>query len=1091
VSSYPRPIVEFLGAEPTPEQWAAISMPLVPYVLVAGAGSGKTSVMACRVIYLAMAARGMLGPDREGVMPGDVLCLTFTNKATDLLLAKVRRALRTLDLDEGEEPEVANYHAFAASVLEHHGMLIGIEPGQRVVTPAQRAELAARVLDRMTFEHLTTRWQPSIVSSILSLDEQLQNHVVDPSEVVAFNERNLDRLKSARSSEPYRAALERIELSRAVEEFRRIKRELGVIDFGDQIALAVRIVREHPHVAEGYRERFRAVLLDEYQDTNHAQALLIEGIFGRGHPVTAVGDPDQNIYGWRGASLHNLLQFPTQFPLADGRPSPKLPLYTNFRSGARILAAADEIIRPLPVDQRPDPEKQLRPHPPNGKGFVRVAQYEHEIAEMEALADTIVALHRDRGIAWRDCAVLCRTHRLFEPLQVALADRGVPAEFIGLAGLIKLPEVVEVLAYARAAADPTAGVALARILTGPRFRVGHRDLARVAAWTTRSRSELLQRLRERAPEDLDLVEDQPFLIAEALEHLDEVEGLSPEGRARIEEFTRELAELRTAVRRPVGEFLAEIIRRIGLLEELDAHPDPAVASVRKRNLAAFLDQVHAFQPVDGELTLGSFLAYLDGIEDDREWTPVQPSEDDTVKVMTVHAAKGLEFDTVFVPGLAKNLFPDERIQQNPMRRGSSLDIELRRDRDLLPRFDGVMNRFVDALRDQETFEERRTAYVALTRAKQRLYCSSAVWYGENLRAKKVGRFFLELVAWGRRTGQAEVLFEADENGSDETREETNPLAGVRQGQMRGWPGPARPDDRDPWFTDGWRRAALEAARRGSVPEELLDRLAPDERAGYEDLVSERLALAAHLVERERMTERGPEPPPAVGVTGLIDYGRCPKRFYWSFVRPLPRFSGPAARIGTEIHSWIERKSAGQATLLELEEEPDLTAEELAGQPGKIRQLREAFLSSRFANAVPLYAERPFLLSFGDVTVSGRIDAIYGLADGPWEVVDYKTGRRPDDDELASTQLDLYALACIDVWGKRPEDLTLTYLYLASGEEVSHAAPDPDRVRERVAAWLNGIRAARFEATPGEHCRWCDFLTFCDAGKTFVEASASG
>src|SRR5581483_8046221 len=200
-----------------------------------------------------------------------------------------------------------------------------------------------------------------------------------------------------------------------------------------------------------------------------------------------------------------------------------------------------------------------------------------------------------------------------------------------------------------------------------------------------------------------------------------------------------------------------------------------------------------------------------------------------------------------------------------------------------PRFDGVMNRFVDALRDQETFEERRTAYVALTRAKQRLYCSSAVWYGENLRAKKVGRFFLELVAWGRRTGQAAVLFEADENGSDETWEETNPLAGVRQGQMRGWPG-----------------AALEAARRGSVPEELLDRLAPDERAGYEDLVSERLALAAHLVERERMTERGPEPPPAVGVTGLIDYGRCPKRFYWSFVRPLPRFSGPAARIGTEI-----------------------------------------------------------------------------------------------------------------------------------------------------------------------------------------------
>src|SRR5581483_928249 len=316
----------------------------------------------------------------------------------------------------------------------------------------------------------------------------------------------------------------------------------------------------------------------------------------------------------------------------------------------------------------------------------------------------------------------------------------------------------------------------------------------------------------------------------------------------------------------------------------------------------------------------------------------------------------------------------------------------------------------------------------------------------------------------------------------EPGEEINPLAGVRQRQMRGWPGPARPDDPDPWFEAGWRRAALETARLGSVPAELLDRLSPQERTVYEDLVSGRLTLAAHLVERERVSEKGPEPPARLGVVGVIDYARCPKRFFWSFVRPLPRFSGPAARIGTEIHSWIERKSAGQATLLELEEEPDLTSEELAGQPGKIRQLRDAFLASRFANSVPLYAERPFLLSFGDVTVSGRIDAISGVPDGPWEVVDYKTGRRPADDELASAQLDVYALACIDVWGKRPDELTLTYLYLGSGEEVSRAAPDPARVRDRVAAWLGGIRAARFDPTPGEQCRWCDFLTFSTRGR---------
>ncbi|HEX9123080.1 MAG TPA: ATP-dependent DNA helicase [Actinomycetota bacterium] len=1083
--AYPQPIVDFLGAEPTPEQWAAISMPLVPYVLVAGAGSGKTSVMAARVIYLAMVANGDLAASHPGVMPGNVLCLTFTNKATELLLLRIRHALRKIRLEEGEEPEILNYHGFAAQILDRHGMLIGIEPGQRVITPAQRNELAARVLDRRTFSSLTTRWQPSIVANILSLDEQLQNHQVDPEQAEAFVAANLTRLQSAKSADPYHAALERMELAGAVQAFRDLKRELGVIDFGDQIGHAARIVRERPEVADGYRERFQAVLLDEYQDTNHAQAMLMEGIFGRGHPVTAVGDPDQNIYGWRGASLHNLLQFPTQFPQADGTNSPKLPLYTNFRSGRRILAAADQIIRPLPPNQRPDPDKELRPHPPNGEGAVWVAQYEHEVAEAEAVADRILELHAQGG-AWRDVAVLCRTHRLFEPLQLAFADRGVPAEFIGLAGLIRLPEVVEVLAYARAAADPGASVALARILMGPRYRVGYGDLARVAAWTRTSGWALLERLRDRLPEDDAILEDQPFLIAEALEHLDEVEELSPEGRERLEAFGSELTQLRAAARRPVGEFLAEIVRRTGLLAELGAHPDRSLAVARRRNLSAFLDQVYAFQPLEGELTLRAFLEYVDSIDDDREWAPVQPSEDDSVKVMTIHAAKGLEFDTVFVPGMAKDLFPNTRVQQNPMRRGSSLDIELRRDRDLLPHFDGVMSRFVDALREQEVFEERRTAYVALTRAKRRLFCSSAIWYGELLHAKSVGRFLIELMTWARTTHDADIHLEGD----GETEE--NPLAGYRQRFVRPWPGPARPEDADELFPQGWRRAALEAASGGGVPQALVEALDLGERAEYERLAAEHRTLATHLRERGSMSDTKPTASSPVSVSGLIDYGRCPKRFYWTSVRPLPRFSGAAARIGTDVHAWIERRSSGQASLLELDEPPDLVAEELAGEPGRVQQLRDTFLASRFGRMVPLYAERPFLVSVGSAYVNGRIDAIFGTPEGRWEVVDYKTGRRPaEDDPLAGVQLDLYALACIDVWHKRAEELTLTYLYLSAGQEVTRPAGPVDQIRQRVRAWLAGIAEGRFDPTPGEHCRWCDFLSFCEPGRAFLAAPEEG
>ncbi|MGZ5297951.1 MAG: PD-(D/E)XK nuclease family protein, partial [Actinomycetota bacterium] len=235
---------------------------------------------------------------------------------------------------------------------------------------------------------------------------------------------------------------------------------------------------------------------------------------------------------------------------------------------------------------------------------------------------------------------------------------------------------------------------------------------------------------------------------------------------------------------------------------------------------------------------------------------------------------------------------------------------------------------------------------------------------------------------------------------------------------------------------------------------------------------------------------GPVARRTVSVGGVIDYARCPKRFYWTAVRPLPRFSGPAARIGTDVHRWIERRASGQAVLLEVDEAPDLTSEELAGEPGKVERLREAFLGSRFADITPLYAERSFLLRLEGSTVGGRIDAVYGDPGGPWEVVDWKTGRRPaDDDPLAALQLDLYGLACVEIWGKQPQDVTLTYLYLASGDEVSHAMEDPDAVKARVVQALRSIEAGAFEPTPGRHCTYCDFRAFCAEGSAWLASNA--
>jgi DNA helicase-2/ATP-dependent DNA helicase PcrA len=228
------------------------------------------------------------------------------------------------------------------------------------------------------------------------------------------------------------------------------------------------------------------------------------------------------------------------------------------------------------------------------------------------------------------------------------------------------------------------------------------------------------------------------------------------------------------------------------------------------------------------------------------------------------------------------------------------------------------------------------------------------------------------------------------------------------------------------------------------------------------------------------------------VSSLLTYERCPKMFYWSYVRPLPRRSSEAARIGTEVHRWIELQSRGQGALFDVEEQPDLAPEEAAGSGSararSVPDLKERWRASRFSSTTPLAVERPFLLVLDGCVIGGRIDAIFGSADGPWEVVDYKTGAVPSaDDPVAGLQRDLYALACQELWGKTPEDLTLTYAYIGEGEEVSRPAPPAPVIRERGAATLRSL-ATDFEPAPGPQCRSCDFSMVCDAGKAWLDAA---
>jgi DNA helicase-2/ATP-dependent DNA helicase PcrA len=1085
----PPEIVRSLGGRPpTLQQWRAISHGMSPCCVVAGAGSGKTAVIAARVVYLALVATGRIAADHAGAMPSGVLCLTFTNKAAEELSRRVREATEALDLPEGEEPTVLTYHGFAARLLDDYGLRAGLEPGAMLLTEAQKWQLARTLFADRRFEHLEVRTVEWVVRQMLALSDECQNHLLDAETLILASRALAGRqeVKTAADRDMLETTERRIELAEMVRDYRERKREVHAIDYGDQISLAVQLAEEHPEVGREFRERYSAVLLDEYQDTNIAQARLLMHLCGEGYPVMAVGDPDQNIYAWRGASLRNILRFVDEFAGDDTGGldvDARRPLYVNFRSGSRILEVADTVIGKVPDDRRAA-DKELRPHPSRGEGRVVSFVAEDERAEARRIAAMI---HEHVGAAggaeppWRDVAVLCRKKRLFPAIAEVLREEGIPVEIVDLGGLLRVPEIVDVVAWLRLVDDPARNVALARLLQGPRWRIGFRDLAALARWSALHNI----RLRGKLPGQVDRPGDVAFALAEALDHLDDEDmtGLSAEARGRLGEFRQELADLREAAEGPLGDLVAAVVERSGVLRELEASGEPAAEGVRL-NLLNFIDHVAAFAPVEGEASLTTLVAYLDIAEEtEDELEPSQPSEANTVKLLTVHKAKGLEWPVVFVPGMAVGprsmLFPDTSRQPNPVRQYGTLPFELRGDKDVLPMYEGNIAAFRQALTERGLEEERRLCYVALTRARDLLVVSAAYWYEGPREAFQPSAFYEEI----SNSHACEVL---------DTPElpEVNPLLeGIRR-RAGDWPPAARPLDADELFPEGWHRAAEQAVREPEAFRGRTDTLDAADMEHVQAALSADLERAELIKDRSRASARRPLPA-QLSVSSVIDYARCPKLFYWSQVRPLPRRSSPAARLGTEIHRWVELESRGQATLIDLDEWPDLSLEERAGEEGADRASAEALLkanyrASRFAPLTPLYAERPFILSIENLVVGGRIDAIYGAFDGPWEVVDYKTGRRPgDDDPLRDLQLDLYALACVDVWGKRPEDLTLTYFYLRTGEAVSKPAGDIDATRVRVAGALQAMARGEFDPVPSDSCRWCDFLSFCDAGQKFM------
>ena len=1119
-------IAERLGRPtPTPEQAAVVEAPLEPLLVVAGAGSGKTETMAARVVQLI--ANGDVDAER-------VLGLTFTRKAAGELSERVRHRLRALRRVTGRGPgapgapsaaarlgalsgpTIATYNSYAAGLVSDHALRLGLEPSARLLGEAARWQLAHDVVERWGGD-LETDYAPStITEAVLDLAGELAEHLVEPADLRAEAERLLDAIAGLPEGAAMRARQRelvtgltgslrlRARLVDLVEAFTERKRATDALDFSDQVALAARLAREVPGVGAAERARFDVVLLDEYQDTSVAQLQLLRHLFGGGspdavgHPVTAVGDPHQSIYGWRGASAGNLARFPTDFPQrADGVPVPAriVALATSWRNDRAVLDAANLVATPLreaagAARHRLDlPVLRARGDAGDGAVTVRVVATQEE--EARAVADWV----HERWTAGRrgepadgvpggrpvTAAVLCRARSQFPALQAALLARGLPVEVVGLGGLLSAPEVVDLVAALEAAHDPSRGDSLMRLLTGPRARLGLADVHALGDWASalarthgRPRaasggSDARSGAAGGAPEEpeagagvaveADVVDERSLVDA-----LDELpppawvspsgRGLSAAGRERLADLARVLTTVRGLTALPVVDLVVEVEQLLGLDIEVAARTGRNPSAARA-NLDAFRAVAASFSDTSDVSTLGAFLAWLDAAQREERGleAPVADPDPDAVQLLTVHAAKGLEWDVVAVPGLVDGTFPTIRAGQEggPQDSGwttarGAIPGTLRGDRDSVPDLDPAhatdladlaerLRLFRGEVGRHLLSEERRLAYVALTRARSELLLTAS-WWRDGSRPRVLSPFLLEVaeaVPGGTQggapdpsspgpDGEAPLVVRPEADGAAAPVWPVTDVLGERQRTVAAAADAVR-------GAISHRRAAEPAAGPGPVEHDAASAATPLER------IAELLLAERRRGARSRGTV---ELPRHLSASSVVRLAQDPDAFALQLRRPVPLAPSPHARRGTAFHAWVEAYY-GSAALVDVDALPGAD-DETVEPDAELAGLQARFLASPWSSRTPVAIEVDVETPVGGVVVRSRIDAVFPDPDraGGVVVVDWKTGRPPTDAASAAVrevQLAVYRLSWSRWRGVPLDDVRAAFFYAATGETV--------------------------------------------------------
>lgn len=986
------------------EQVRAVEHGRGPLLVVAGAGTGKTTVVTRRI------ARLLSGESPLGVLRSNqLLALTFTEKAAGEMEERVTQLMPYGYLDLW----ISTFHAFCERILHEHGLDIGVPTNFRVITQTEAWLLVRRHLDRFSLNYYRPLGNPTrFIHALLTHFSRAKDEGVTPEQYQEFAQTRLLDGDTAGGAPPDEASeIDRLrEIAQSYQEYEQLLLENAMLDFGDLLIYTKRLFETRPHILEGYRKQFRAVLIDEFQDTNTIQYEIIKMIASPDNNLTVVADDDQAIYRWRGASFNNVLQLKKDFPDCVD-----VVLTTNYRSRQEILDSAHAFIQlnnPNRLEWQLQSGRTALSSPlskkliSTQKGSAEIAYIHAPTEEQEArlVVQKILSLYKTSK-RWSDMAILVRSNAQAESFVRALGVAQVPFQYLAARGLFAKSVVMDACAFLRAIDNYHESASVYRLLRSPIFRISDLDISTLMTEARKKNWSLYEVLKHHAT----------ILTLEAETHgvLEHIGTLLERGGAS--------ARTQSAKR-----ILYDFLLESGYLKWLTA--EQTLERLESLNqLRQFYSWIERVEQSQFDTTVHSVVELINqslesGDEGELEGID-ELSSPDAVKIMTIHAAKGLEFPFVFIVGLVDRRFPT-------IERKDPVELPVQLMKEILP--DG----------DWHLEEERRLMYVAMTRAKFGLYFTGADSYG-GVRKKKPSRFLFEL---GMISDNA--------------------------------PASSAPEDSETAAID----TVVAAAPSGAPPSTLLpEKFSYTQLKAFETCpLQYKFAHILHIPVRGRATF-------SFGKSlhkALELFYRRVQELNHQEQGALFSYTQGAHHNELRIPSLDDLLRIYEESWLSEWYDSKLHEQEYY-ENGK-RILKEYYALQDGKWTVPLHLEQPFVLNMEALRFKGVIDRVdpaqHSLGDGvAVEIIDYKTGNVPKtDSQIDRKQLMIYQLAAQEVLSETP--VMLSYYYLDAQKKISFLATprELEQVREELLKTVEQIRASDFPATPDPMvCRFCDFNQICE------------